>query len=808
MKRMIKMLIAGLLACAIPAMYGAVALHAQQPPRKALLFFEKAYLHTDRDYYTAGEDIWYKVYVTDAQTGLPAKNSNNVYVELLSQQGDIINSAIIRVENGAGHGDCKLDDALPAGRYQLRAYTNWMRNFGNMFVFEKDIHISAGVPAGQPEAVKTNGGKNTVTAAAVSADNRVLFFPEGGAMIAGVNNRVAFKAEDIAGKPVGLSGTVETASGEKLATIQTTCNGMGSFLLQPAPGVAYQVKGRYANGATFTTDIPAALEQGFTLQVNEKDTAFEVQIYTNNATLQALANKRVTIAGKHAGKFYFEDTTVLQGQQTMMLLPKRVFPEGVAAITLYDAQLRPHSERLVYVEKTTAASLALKTDKDIYKPGEPITLSVEACEADGTPATAALSVAVVDGGIVPAGEENIVNYLLLQSELRGGITNLAAYLDKKNNNRAAQRDLLLRTQGWRDFLWRRVKDTAIVIRYLPEPGITLSGHVKQSLGGKSLPNMNITLMAAEARGNKIYFTKTDSLGNWYMDGLPLYGSQPVSITSRNKEGKKGGMLLLDSVMNNKLVATALPAWNSLLSDTAAPVQRFAAESGKRQALIEQQQKDAARMLEGVTVKNTPKKAEFRDGFYTSFGGPDSTFSVTAADDKDYGTLENFILHRMPGATTDAESQGVYFYSNGQKLRPRFKVNKVEDVFERLDYYTLPMSVIEQVTIRHMIGATMNDAWFIYLTLKPEAWSRKQLDLLNTTVTGYYEAREFYVPRAGLDNPAQDKRTTLYWKPDVNINGKITLPYVNSVNTAPVRVIVEGITGNGSPVTALLNYNIK
>lgn len=786
---------------------------AQQPASKGkfTLFFEKIYVHTDRDYYLAGDDIWFKAYVSDGQTGLPATNSANAYIELISPQGGVLNREAIRISGGMGNGDYKLNEALPAGRYQLRAYTNWMRNFGNMFFFTKDLYISAAPATAEGKA--GTAGKAVAatgnTSKPVTADNRLLVFPEGGALVTGVNSRIAFKAEDAAGKGVAVKGTVVASSGKTVATVQTTYLGMGNFTLLPEEGVTYRLQAQYSNGQTVSVDLPQPLPQGLALQVTERDTAFEVGIATNAATLLSQGPMRVTVAGKHGGKFYFEDTLTLHTNRAVMLVPKQLFPEGIAAITLYDALLRPHCERLVYVNKNKAAALTLATDKTTYSPGEEVKLTVNTTEADGTVAKAHLSVAVIDAGLVPQAEGDIVSYLRLQSELRGDIEKPGAYFDRSNVKRSEQLDLLLSTQGWRDFLWRRVKDTSIVLRYLPEPGITLSGQVKNILSGRPIAGANITLTASEARGNKIYFTKTDSAGAYFLDGLPLYGSQPVRLTARDSKGNKGGMLLLDSVFGRPAPVLPLPAFSTVLPDTAAMVKVFTTEGQKRLQVLRKQQEAETHELEGVTVKNTPKTTMLTDGAYVSFGGPDSTFRITNADYKDYETLENFIIHRMPGATTDAESQGVYFLSNGQRLRPRFKVNNTEDVFERLDYYTLPMNVIEQVTIRHMLSSMMADTWIIYLTLKPEAFERKQFDLLNTTITGYYEAREFFVPRPQLNNKKADLRTTLLWKPDTHTGeGKTTVTFYNADSKTTVRVVVEGVTENGTPVAGVVNYNIK
>ncbi|HSC37575.1 MAG TPA: hypothetical protein VLD19_06890, partial [Chitinophagaceae bacterium] len=47
------------------------------------LFFEKTYLHTDRSYYSAGEDIWFKAYLVNGQSNYSTTSSNNLYVELV-----------------------------------------------------------------------------------------------------------------------------------------------------------------------------------------------------------------------------------------------------------------------------------------------------------------------------------------------------------------------------------------------------------------------------------------------------------------------------------------------------------------------------------------------------------------------------------------------------------------------------------------------------------------------------------------------------------------------------------------------------
>ena len=107
----------------------------------SLTFVEKVYLHTDRTYYFPGDDIWFKAYLIDAADRLFCGNSKNLHVELISPSSKIIDSRIIRLDGGLGNGDFKLADDLKSGRYRLRAYTNYMRNFSDQLFFSKEIFI-------------------------------------------------------------------------------------------------------------------------------------------------------------------------------------------------------------------------------------------------------------------------------------------------------------------------------------------------------------------------------------------------------------------------------------------------------------------------------------------------------------------------------------------------------------------------------------------------------------------------------------------------------------------------------------------
>jgi hypothetical protein len=92
---------------------------------------EKVYLHFDNNCYFQGDTIWYKAYVVLADDNSPQPLSRILYVELLDEQGYIVERQQLAIsKNGQANGQFAIADSAFAGFYEIRAYTKWMLNFG------------------------------------------------------------------------------------------------------------------------------------------------------------------------------------------------------------------------------------------------------------------------------------------------------------------------------------------------------------------------------------------------------------------------------------------------------------------------------------------------------------------------------------------------------------------------------------------------------------------------------------------------------------------------------------------------------
>lgn len=105
---------------------------------------EKAYLHLDKHTYTLGEDLWFSAYVVAGSVQIPSPLSQTLYVDLFDGDGLLLEQKIVRIENGRGKGDFQLPAFGKPGSYRIKAYTSWMRNFGEEYFYNHKINVIDG----------------------------------------------------------------------------------------------------------------------------------------------------------------------------------------------------------------------------------------------------------------------------------------------------------------------------------------------------------------------------------------------------------------------------------------------------------------------------------------------------------------------------------------------------------------------------------------------------------------------------------------------------------------------------------------
>ncbi len=103
---------------------------------------ERLFLHFDKPYYTIGDTVWFKGYLVNS-TMAYSPLSSRIYVDLISDSNKVIQHFIFPVSLGLAVGNIYLDEKLlHEGAYSIRAYTNWMRNFGADQFFYSTFYVA------------------------------------------------------------------------------------------------------------------------------------------------------------------------------------------------------------------------------------------------------------------------------------------------------------------------------------------------------------------------------------------------------------------------------------------------------------------------------------------------------------------------------------------------------------------------------------------------------------------------------------------------------------------------------------------
>ena len=106
---------------------------------------EKAYLHLDKFTYTLGDDLWFSAYLVAGGAQLPSPMSKTLYVDLFDGDGLKVAQKVVSLDKGRGMGDFKIPNFGKTGTYQLKAYTTWMRNFGEAYFFTQQVQVVDGL---------------------------------------------------------------------------------------------------------------------------------------------------------------------------------------------------------------------------------------------------------------------------------------------------------------------------------------------------------------------------------------------------------------------------------------------------------------------------------------------------------------------------------------------------------------------------------------------------------------------------------------------------------------------------------------
>jgi len=887
--------------------HGVNAQSIEDRIRSNALFAEKIYLQLDKKVYTTNHDIWYKAIVCSAANNTPTILSGVLYVELISPNEEIVEKKLVRIDNGIGNNFFELKDDYEAGKYQVRAYTEWNKNFDPDFTFQTYIDVfktsnAIGINpiknvnlveknqdefwiqgVFKPEIIDslqerqlpvylsfeekkdsilikrkdgnffldypvskntdlatitirtTNGKKYSETFALKSKKPDLQFFPEGGELVKGLLNRVAFKAVNYAGKGLPVEGEIFDSESKVVQKFKSNDLGMGEFslILDSAPYYARITSPAQHEESQNRYDLPKALGNGEVFSVIKQKNLIRLTIFSNYRK-----NDSVFIEVSSRGLAHYMFKGKKKEGVFNTTIESDTLPAGILAFTLFNQYKKPVGERIVFNDKTKGQlKIKLETDKSFYNQRDETGVRIKILDDKGEPVKANTSLLVVskdEYGNEKKNNQNILSYFLVDSELKGEIEKPGYYFNTDNKDRLRDLDLLMLTQGWRKYNYQN--STKDRMKFQPEKTLNLSGVVYNGFSkNKRVENGNLTLITFGG-SKSVYSQNTDSLG---LFNFSLYdefgGGMEILIQSQNKSGKNRNF---DISLNKKQEPKiSFDHWRTI-SPPDSTVFRIVDREREREIYEE-----SFESLEGVTQLDevllegkemTPQRQKVTD----RYGKPDTIIEGELIQEKEknwsYG-LYSVLLFNFPdkirirrnsegfmeAQVTNGESNlvvidGIPVKGYSYNLIPLISPSEVKS-FEIIEYaknfrslfmFTYPeVHPTEVPKVGNVISIYTHSGNGLYSVEKPKG-------ILRTEIPVFAVTKEFYQPRYNdisvKRSRKPDLRSVVHWDPEIitDASGDTVVSYFNSDVSGDMLIIVEAIDEKGRVGYQTLTYKVE
>jgi hypothetical protein len=748
---------------------------------------EKIYVHTNKTFYVAGEIIWFKIYCVNGNSYKMSDLSKVAYVDILDNNHVAVMQCKIALSKGSGSGSLIIPVSLTNGHYLLRAYTNWMKNLGADYFFERDITILNTLKAPQ------------VQVEAVQPAPNVQFFPEGGHLVNGLTSKVAFKITGADGMGLTGTGAIVNKQNDTVARFKTLLFGMGSFTFTPSASDVYKAVINVNNKLTIK-DLPEVSQSGYVIQAAANEEGWIVEV--KNTDDKAASKVYLLIHNKHSVEIALEAT--LANGSTKFSISKNKLNDGLSYITMFDEKQQPLCERLIFKMPVKKLLLKAQTDGQTYNTRKKVEIAIRAEDQEHKPVASNLSVSVYRADTLQKeGDSHISSYLWLGSELKGRIESPDYYLENKDKETDQAIDNLMLSQGWTQFDWNKILTGHTPgFKFIPEyTGHIITGQITHNTTRAAVKNVMAYLSVPGTR-QQLYVSKSDSLGRLLFNTRDLYGSSEI-IVQLNTQIDTSYHVDIASPFSLQYSSTRLPPF------TLAPYMEDAITANSF----------------NMQVQNVFKGDQLKQ-FYTPqidslpFYGK-AARSYLLDDYTRFTTMEE-VLREYVTSIAISKRQGKFnieIFKDVKLLAGKPIVlldgTPIFDVDKIFSADPLKIRKLDVVAANYLYGPAVFNGVMSFTTYKGDM-NGMELDprAIILDYDGLQLERKFYSPSYGSDEqynyPAPDFRSVLYWSPEAgtDVSGKRNITFYTSDKPGRYIGVIEGSTENGETGSRYFSFEVK
>lgn len=379
---------------------------------------EKVYLDFLNEDASPGVKLFFDALLTAGPYHDKSNLSKILYVELIDPNCQLATYSTVRVDQGEGKGAIVLPKTLYSGDYQIRAYTEWMKNFDQGYYFHKTIRVGNDAPA--------------------SPASDVVFFPGTDGLIEGMKQMLPFQTIDDRNK--GVAGRI---------VFYSNVDGLVGAVIteEDGRGVLYDFlpkKGHKYHAQIFGSDekfpLPTVQRSGSYLQVKSDDQYFIVTVKNRRPK-----SKTGLLIGHNHGLVRFMQELNLSESSIRLNISKRSIPKGICHFVLLDEEHQPISRFTVLAneeekkieDQYTAVGEALNSQDSLFLLNHlMINSEVNGSLVDlGNPANATGTLNAMQWTAYPWQEIGTRQYPSLEFEMEKGLHIAGVVTDQRTEKR-------------------------------------------------------------------------------------------------------------------------------------------------------------------------------------------------------------------------------------------------------------------------------------------------------------------------------------------------------------------------------------
>jgi hypothetical protein len=364
-------------------------------------------------------------------------------------------------------------------------------------------------------------------------ETSVKFYPEGGNLVAGVQNLAGWEVKNNEGESLMVkAGLFE--NDKRISTVYTDANGIGKFNITPQLGNRYYVKFDDMTNNDSVYVLPSLLQDAPVLSIKNalaSDTLI-VELTKPKAGEQWV----ILIHNYHDS--YLDFSIPSASKRINLKIALDEVPKGLNAITLIDASGRPWSERIFFAHYDKKNDVKISTDTSFYTTRQKVKLHIKIADAQHKPVKAVFSIASVQANrLDPKKMIDIESYFYLKNDLSSFPYRSKIMTDDVENKEYLETVLLVK--GWRKYLWQDVEKATASDTIQKNDSLTFTGYVLKNNKPLKRPIQIIATNVIDSKISALDGFTTDSTGRFILpmdmiEDLSLKGVIKLAVLNEDK----------------------------------------------------------------------------------------------------------------------------------------------------------------------------------------------------------------------------------------------------------------------------------